>query len=791
MNRVTEESGVRNTLSGSVIGNVIQGRDLVVSLPAASPMAVTGIPAQPVFVGREAELALLAEVLAPAAADSIAAGVVVLAVAGLPGVGKTALVVKATHDATAAGWFPGGVLMVDMRGYDPPERHAQPSAALASLLGALGIASQHIPPGQADRSRLWRSVLATRETAGQSMLILVDNVSSSEQVQPLLPGTIGHRVLITTRNSLADLDGTRLLEIDVLSPDQTVDLLGQTLSIANPDDGRVDSDRTAAMQLGQLCGGLPLAVRIAAAQLAAEPERPIAELVEGLAEIHGRLEKLSYEGSLSARAAFDMSYEHLTKLQARLFRLLSFYAGSDISAEAVAAMAGLDVVETRQLIGQLRRANLLQPGNARDRWRMHNLLRTYAWDRPTPRIHRRDFDGLFSYYLKSARTVDSCIDSAIDSPNARLACDNALSRLDNERQNLVDVVAFAHHLGRHGYVVDLALALSRYFGLRQDFKDWIDTHLYALISARKRKNKKSVCVVLSRLSDAFLQSSNDQLALACDQQVLKISRKLADRAGEGRALLGIGRTYRFMGQRKLATHYEQQALGIFRDVGDRAGEAEALHAFAWGLHLTDINQCHQASDFYLRALAIYREIGDRSAQAEILNNLGVLHGHLQQWDKALRCHRQAAAIGKALYNPSMKADQMRNMASCLQSMDHGEEAADCWRQAAENYRRCGDRSAEIVALRSRGHLFRDLEKFNEAADCYQLALGISRELKDIDEEAETLAYLGDAHSLAGRRYKAEQCWKDALATFRILDRVHAQTRVNQLQKVLADLAPRA
>ncbi|GAB2968891.1 hypothetical protein GCM10027184_17360 [Saccharothrix stipae] len=265
---------MRNEISGTVIGNVVQGRDVSVSLPAAFPVAVSGLPAQPVFVGRDIELAQLASSLDPAAADTIGAPVVVSAVAGLAGVGKTALALRAALDATTAGWFPGGVVMVDLRGYDTPERCVQPAAALASLLGALGTPSEHIPPDQGDRERLWRSLLADRHATGRCMLIVLDNASSAEQVRPLLPGSGGHRVLVTSRDSLADLRGARLFDVDVMSVEYAVELLQRDLAAAHPDDNRIHDDLSAAHQLAHLCGGLPLAIRIAAALLAADPGRP-------------------------------------------------------------------------------------------------------------------------------------------------------------------------------------------------------------------------------------------------------------------------------------------------------------------------------------------------------------------------------------------------------------------------------------------------------------------------------------------------------------------------------------
>lgn len=291
MSHVAEQPDTRNEISGTVMGNIVQGRDVTVALPVATPVAVSGLPAQPVFVGRDAELALVVDALDPTGAEIAGGSVVVTAVAGLAGVGKTALAVRAAHDALAAGWFPGGVLMVDLRGYDPPDRRVLPTAALASLLGALGTPGEHIPSDQADRERLWRSLLAHRGRAGERMLVVLDNASSAEQVRPLLPALGGHRVVVTSRHSLADLDGARLLDVEVLSAEHAVELFHQELVAAHPGDRRVHTDLEAAELLGQLCGWLPLAIRIAAALLAADPDQPIAELTDALTAEYNRVEE--------------------------------------------------------------------------------------------------------------------------------------------------------------------------------------------------------------------------------------------------------------------------------------------------------------------------------------------------------------------------------------------------------------------------------------------------------------------------------------------------------------------
>ena len=266
---------VVNHVGGYVVGTVVQGGVVSMAAPPARPVAVAGLPTQAVFVGREDELGRLAAALAPS--DGVGA-VLVWSVGGLPGVGKTALVVQAAHRAVAAGCFPGGVVMVNLRAYDQAEQQVSASAALAGLLGALGVPSEHIPPEEEHRAWLWRSLLAERAARGQRMLIIADNVAQSDHVRSLLPGTRGHRVLITSRHRLADLDDARLLDLDVLGTDEAVRMLSSVVAMSEPDDPRARRDLGSTARVVRLCGGLPLAVRICAALLVAEPELSMAAL---------------------------------------------------------------------------------------------------------------------------------------------------------------------------------------------------------------------------------------------------------------------------------------------------------------------------------------------------------------------------------------------------------------------------------------------------------------------------------------------------------------------------------
>ena len=307
---------------------------------APAPSALDALPARAVgFTGREPELRELLDAFDPSAASgpcTAPEAVVVAAVSGLGGIGKTALAVEAGHEARGKGWFPGGVLFVDLHGYD--EEPVTAGQALEALLRALGTEPEHIPAGEDARAALYRSALAARGSERGPVLILADNASSPAQVRPLLPGGAGHRLLVTSRDRLPQL-GARLLALGELTPVESYDLLDRALRIARPADSRVADDLEEAAHLAALCGHLPLALQIAAALLVVDPDKPVVELTAELAASRDLLGHLN-DGERDVRAAFDLSYRRLPPEQARVLRLLALAPGPDASDEVVAASEG-------------------------------------------------------------------------------------------------------------------------------------------------------------------------------------------------------------------------------------------------------------------------------------------------------------------------------------------------------------------------------------------------------------------------------------------------------------------
>ncbi|WP_190216082.1 ATP-binding protein [Streptomyces griseosporeus] len=414
MGDAREGGATSNTITGGSFFNaVVQGRDITVHLPPAITPALSGLPAPAsAFTGRDKHVEQLLADLAPTigGAGGEQRGVPVSAVSGLAGIGKTELAVQTAARALGQpGWFPGGVLFTDLAGYDP-ERHVPPERALEGLLRSLGIPGEHIPNGLENRQRLYRSVLAAYAREDRRILVVIDNASTSGQARPLLPTDGTTAAVVTSRHTLDGLDA-RLHDLDTLSEAASIAVLDQALRHARGnDDTRFADDIQATAVIARLCAGLPLALRIAAAILAAAPTRPAASLAAALQAEHTRLDKLA-RPDRAVRAAFELSYRHLTPDQARIFRLLPIDPGPDLSTEAATHLADTDTDRAEDLLRHLADAHLIVPGQVWGRWSLHDLMRLYADEVGHQHPHQRNAAEyrLHRHYVMKSRAARSRI----------------------------------------------------------------------------------------------------------------------------------------------------------------------------------------------------------------------------------------------------------------------------------------------------------------------------------------------------------------------------------------------
>ncbi|NKE57042.1 SARP family transcriptional regulator [Lentzea sp. PSKA42] len=427
-------------------------------------------PPVPHFSGRHDALRELDTLL------GLAAPVVISAVAGTGGVGKTALAVQWAHQH--ADDFPDGQLYVNLRGYDVAEPMT-PNAALEGFLRTLGFDPAAIPSTVDERSALFRSALA-----GRRMLVLLDNARSADQVRPLLPGRHGCVALVTSRDDLAGLvarDGAHRLRLERLSEREAVELLRQVLG-AN----RVAAEPAAALDLARRCALLPLALRVAAERAVRRDDVPLAELVT-------ELEDLDVPGdpASAVRVVFSWSYLALPGPAGRLFRLLGLHPGPDFDTAAAAWLAGTDVATARRLLDVLRSAHLVEQTTP-DRFQLHDLLRMYARELAERHDDAAERAGAvrrmaIGYLHTAYRAADQVNPAMLHLPRPEFSSDDpadGLGWLETERRNLVAVIRHTATTEDRRLAWRLADALRGFFWLRKYHDDWLAALSDGLRAAR-------------------------------------------------------------------------------------------------------------------------------------------------------------------------------------------------------------------------------------------------------------------------------------------------------------------
>jgi len=480
-------------------------------LPSQLPHDVGG------FTGREPELAGLASL----AASQEEAAVVITAIDGVAGIGKTALAVHYAHRAAAA--FPDGQLFVNLRGFDPGHPPLGQAEVLARFVRALGAGPSGLPADPDELAGIYRSQLS-----GRRVLVVLDNAASSEQVRPLLPGTAGCLAIVTSRNRLSGLvavDGAQRLTLDVLPPGQAAALIARMAG-----EQRVAADPAATRRLAGLCGWLPLALRITADRAAAHPHLSLADLAEDLSAASSRLDVLAADEQTSqVRAVFSWSYQALAPAAARAFRLLGLHPGQDISTAAAAALLDAPLPETRQLLQILISGHLLEE-TGRDRYQFHDLVRLYAAERARadePEPHRAAATRrLLTWYLHAADALGRLFNPdrahlllgqppPSCRPPAFTTHLQAWHWADSELANLAPVLHLAAAAGEDILAWQLPATFTIIFDLFGRLGDLIPGLRSGLAATRKLGDRTAEARILTRLAEAYLNASQlDEAHLA-------------------------------------------------------------------------------------------------------------------------------------------------------------------------------------------------------------------------------------------------------------------------------------
>ena len=740
------------------------------ALPAgASPARV--VPAQlqadvTDFVGRSEELAELDLLLA--AAERSPTAMVISAVAGTAGVGKTALALRWAHRVRSN--FADGQLYVNLRGFDA----GQPLSALDGLAGflrALGVAGEDIPTDLDECAAVYRSLLN-----GRRMLILLDNASSVEQVRPLLPGSPSCVVLVTSRDSLSGLvarHGAHRLDLDLLPQRDALVLLAALIG------DRVAAEPDQAARLAELCARLPLSLRVAAELAASRPAASLRQLVDELADKQQRLDLLDAGGDprTAVQTVFSWSYQHLSADAARVFRLIGLHPGPDFDPYAAAALTHRSCVYSQQMLDVLARAHLVQTPR-RGRYGLHDLLRVYAArlaETEETEADREDaLTRLFDYYLvTSAAAMDVLIPAQRhrrprvlppDTPLPPLP-DPATARpwLDAERDALVAVLGYTAARGYPGYTTRLADTLYRYFEAGARFPNGLSIHTHALNAARLTGEVAAEADALLNLGAVHWQQGHYRTATDYLGQVLPLARRVGDRVMECRALLSLGLVYWQQGDQEQATDFLHGALELSREIGDRVREARALAS----LGAVDRRQGRnpQAIEHNQQALAVAREIGDRVSEAYALAGLGAIYRRQGDYGQATTYYRQALTLGREIGDRVSEARALAGYGAIFRRQGDNQEASEQYQQALALFREVGDRHGEAHTLNCLGQSLLALGKPEQALAHYDAARSLAAQIGQRYEEAHAHDGLARLHQVAGRIDRARYNWEQALRLY--------------------------
>ncbi|MET8372184.1 BTAD domain-containing putative transcriptional regulator [Micromonospora profundi] len=697
------------TIGGPAAGNPTAGGPAAGNPTAGGP--VTGDPAArqrddrrpaqlplalPRFIGREPELSRLDHWLDDGTTGPTT--VVISAVSGMAGVGKTALALRWAH--RVADRFPDGQLYLNLRGYDDVDA-VSAAEALRSFLETLGVPDARIPTTTDARIGLYRSLLATRR-----MLIVLDNARDSDQVRPLLPGTGFCAVVITSRdqlNGLIRVEGAKPLTLNVLTEQESRTLLGNWLGA-----GRIAGEPAAVARIIDAAGRLPLAMSIVAARMAANPTLPLTAFAAELRRHEALLDALD-DGDV--RRVFSWSYRALSERAAELFRLLGLHPGPDLTAGVAAALSGQTPAAVMAPLRELTRLHLLtehQPG----RYVLHDLLRTYAAELAasgTRDDHRRAaYQRLYDHYLHQAYPAARLLQPqwAPIPPVPRLPDSLATPLADRqaaldwfaaERRVLVRVVRQAADTGFGAYAWQLAWALTAFLAPHGLWQDQLTVQQIAAAAAETAGDLGGQAMANRMLARAALRLNRHDVAARRLEYALKLYERIGDLTGQAQTLHSRTELAYEVGKPQDALVYGRQALRLHRLANSAAGEGRTLNAIGYIYATTGEYELAIAS--CTEALALQEKIDDRNGQAATLDSLGFVHERLGAHERAADLYERSIRLFRDSADRYHEAETLVRLGDVRATMGDLAAAGEAWRRATEIYDSLGDPAADDTRSR--------------------------------------------------------------------------------------------
>ena len=735
------------------------------------------------FTGRTVELADLGKV-------HDASTVVITAIDGMAGVGKTALAVQAAHQMVDR--YPDGQLFIDLHGYTDGVAPVEPGDALDWMLRALGVPGERIPSDLGQRAGLYRSRLAE-----QRMVIVLDNAATEAQVTPLLPGAPGCVVLVTSRRRLAGLDNTHTLSLDTLPAADAVALFRGSVS-----EGRLAGQPPEALaELVELCGRLPLAIRIAAARLRSHPAWDLPHLVRRLRDQQHRLVELE-AGQRSVTVALDLSYQDLDADVQRAYRLLGLHAGTCIDAYAAAALVDRAMPATGRLLEQLLEAHLLEepvPG----RYRFHDLTRAHAAHTATgdetERAARGAVDRLLDYYRHAAAVA---MDAAypyererrprvppVRTPVPVLSEPAAaLGWLDGELANLL---AAARYAGEHdwpAHLLHLSTILHRHLRSRGLYHDARSLHQQALSAARATGDQAGELDALAGLGHIHRFHGRYERAADHLRQARRLARVTGNQATELDALAGLGNIHLLRGRHERAADHFRQALDLARASGHGTGEWVALTGLG-NIHMLQ-GRYEQAADHLGRALRLARAAGHHNSELEALVGLGIVHRRQGLYGPAADHFQQALRLAQATGSRNGEQAALTGLGTVHRIQGRYEQANDYYQRLLDLADQCGDRNWKFEAWQGLGRLLHATGHPDAALTHHRHALPLAIELDQPRDQARAHNGLAHAHHALHQPEQARTHWQHALDILTRLGIDHTddeETNAVAIRSHLADL----
>ncbi|HEY2127850.1 MAG TPA: helix-turn-helix transcriptional regulator [Streptosporangiaceae bacterium] len=732
-------------------------------LGAFAAAATRGLPRDVAsFTGRQAELDRLAEEL-----ESLAAGggvVGICAIGGMAGVGKTTFAVHAAH--RLAGSFPDGQFYLPLHGHTRGQRPVDPADALSSLLLTVGVAGAHIPLGLEARATRWRD-----HVAGKKILLLLDDAASHEQVRPLLPGTGGSLVLLTSRRRLAALGDAAVISLDILPPGEAAQLLARLTARAG-----IHAADPAVGEITRLCGYLPLAIGLIASQLRHHPAQTAESVVASLAAATDRPELMRAE-NLSVAAAFDLSYQDLSPGQQRLFRRLGLIPGPTFDAYAVAALDGASLGEARRQLDELYDQHLITEPTL-GRYQLHDLLREHAralaaTDDQADRVAAAG--RVLDYYLYTALAAGRHFAPRASAyrrplpgnPSAQApdlsTLGQAAAWLEAERANLHAAADDAATRGHSRHAVAIPAAMSGFLAARGHWDQSAALHQSALAAARQAGDRPGEADTLSTLGVLQRETGSYPAAAASLARALALYRDIGDHPGQADALNELGFLRVLTGDYRAAAASHQQALLLARGTGDRRAEAHTVSNLGLVQQLTGDHPAAAASQ--QQALALFGDLGDLHDQAYALNSLGVVQEETGDYPAAAASQQQALALFRDLGHRLGQAHALNDLGLVQQQTGDYRAAAASHQQALALFGDLGHLLGQAEALNRLGELSLRTSATAQAHDQHTQALAIARDISAAPEEARALEGIGNSHLQEGNPSQAAAHLQQALTIY--------------------------